>query len=53
MCNIAEIELYGIVLSTVTATLSTQSADVVYSDGFNTKTFTNALEYRQDKTPIV
>jgi len=53
MCNIAEIELYGIVSSTVTASLSTQSVNVVYNDGFNTKTFTGAIEYRQDKTPIV
>ncbi len=52
-CNIAELRLNGIIYSTLSATLASQTADVVYVDGFNTKTFTNAIEYREDHTPVV
>ena len=33
--------------------LTSQTADVIYNDGANTKTFTGAIEYRQDKTATV
>ena len=33
--------------------LTSQVFDVTYYDGFNSKTFTNGVEYRQDMTPIV
>ena len=33
--------------------MASQSSDVVYNDGLNSQTFTNAIEFRQDKTPIV
>ena len=33
--------------------MASQSSDVTYNDGFNTQTFTNGIEFRQDKTPIV
>jgi hypothetical protein len=52
-CNIAEFEIYGVLYSSVAATLASTTSDVVYHDGFNTKTFTGALEFREDKSPIV
>lgn len=52
-CNIAEFQIFGIIFSPLTVALASQTADVIYYDGFNTKTFAGALEYRQDKTPIV
>lgn len=52
-CNMAEIQLYGIVLSSQTPTLSGQSATVIYNDGFNSKSFTNALQFTSSATPTV
>lgn len=52
-CNMAEIQLYGIVLSSQTPTLSSQSATVTYNDGFNSKPFTNALQFTSSATPTV
>jgi hypothetical protein len=50
-CQLAEIQLYGILYSSANLT-STDSylSDIVYIDGFNNKTFTNAIEFRKDKT---
>ena len=44
-CNLAEVQLFGILYSTLTTNLTSQPTDVVYNDGFNTKTFTKAIEY--------
>ena len=41
MCSLAEVQLYGILYSTITANLTAQSADVTYNDGLNNFTFTN------------
>ena len=41
MCSLAEVQLYGILYSTITANLTVQSADVTYNDGLNNFTFTN------------
>jgi hypothetical protein len=53
-CNIAELELSGIIMSTVTVS-STVSfpSDVKFDDGLTQQTFTGVLEYREDNTPIV
>jgi hypothetical protein len=42
-CNIAEIQLYGILYSIISASLTSQFTNVIYNDGFNSKTFTNAV----------
>ena len=34
-------------------TISSHFADVVFEDGYNTYTFTNAIQYREDATPVV
>lgn len=52
-CNMAEIQLYGILLSSQTPTLSGQAATVTYNDGFNTQSFTNALLFTSSATPTV
>jgi hypothetical protein len=52
-CNIAEFEVYGVIYSTATATLASTTVDVIYHDGQNSQTFANALEFRQDHTPVV
>jgi hypothetical protein len=52
-CNMAEIQLYGIVLSSQTPNLSGQSATVIYNDGFNTKSFNNTLQFTSSATPTV
>jgi len=52
-CNLAEIQLYGIVYSTIAVNLTSQPADVIYNDGLNTKTFANAIVYQQANTPVV
>lgn len=46
-CHLAEVQLIGVVLSTVSVPDTTsQLADVTYLDGFNNKTFAGALEFR-------
>jgi len=53
-CNIAELELTGILMNTVTVSdIASFKSDLVFDDGVTTQTFTNAIEYREDKTPIV
>lgn len=52
-CNLAEIQLFGIIMSSSTATLSSTTSAVTYYDGANTKAFSNAIEFRSDQTPIV
>jgi hypothetical protein len=34
-CNLAELQLYGILLSNITPTLTSTTTDVLYRDGFN------------------
>ena len=53
-CKIGEMEIFGVEMSDVTVadiTSFTTSAEV--TDGLNTYTLTDVIEYRQDKTPIV
>jgi hypothetical protein len=53
-CNIAELELTGIVMSSVTvASISSFTSDVFFDDGLNTQTFTGAVEYREDHSSII
>jgi hypothetical protein len=52
-CSIAEFQVYGILYSTTSATLSSTPTDVILVDGFNTKTFSAGVDYQQTKTPIV
>lgn len=53
-CNIAELELTGTVMSSVTvASIASFTSDVFFDDGLNTQTFTGAVEYREDHTPII
>lgn len=42
-CQLAEIQLYGIILNAAPVSLTSQLADIIYADGFNTKTFTNGI----------
>lgn len=39
--------------TTGTMNIASYSTDILFNDGLNTKTFTSALEYRNDKTPVV
>ena len=52
-CNLAEFQIFGILESSLAAVLASTQADVVYKDGFNTRTLSNVVEFRQDTTPIV
>jgi hypothetical protein len=53
-CNIAEIQLFGIVYSnTAIANLTSQLSNIVYEDGFNTVPFTNAVNYTSVSTAVV
>ena len=41
-------------MNTVTvADLTSFQSDLVFDDGITTQTFASAIEYRQEKTPIV
>ena len=41
-------------MNTVTVADTTSfKSDLVFDDGITTQTFANAIEYREDKTPIV
>lgn len=52
-CKLAEFEVIGTVFSDTAVTIASTTVDAMFDDGHNTYTFTNAVEYRQDKTPIV
>jgi hypothetical protein len=52
-CNIAELELYGKIYTSVTPNPSSYPTTVTYKDGYNSYSFSNALEFRIDRTPIV
>lgn len=52
-CNLAEIQLFGIAMSSAPVTISSTQSSVYYFDGANTKAFSNAIEFRQDQTPVV
>jgi hypothetical protein len=53
-CNLAEFELSGIVMSTVAVTsVTTFTSDVFFDDGLTQQTFTGALDFRQDTTPVI
>lgn len=52
-CNIAEIQLYGILYSNTAANIVSTSSDVIYNDGFNTVPFTNSVVYMQSYTSVV
>jgi hypothetical protein len=52
-CNIAEIQVFGIVYSSQNISTTSQLSDVVYNDGFNSKAFTGVIEFRGNYTPTV
>ena len=53
-CQLAELEFTGILLSNNNpAALGSTSASLVYQDGANTFSYSNIVEFRQDRTPIV
>ena len=53
-CMLAEIEVHGVLFSDdVVSDISNHTVSPVFDDGHNTYSFTNAIEYRQDKTPII
>lgn len=52
-CNLAEIQLFGIAMSSNAVTINSTRSSVTYYDGANSKTFSNVIEFRQDQTPIV
>jgi hypothetical protein len=52
-CNLAEIQLYGIVLSSQTPSLSSQASTVTYNDGFTSRAFTSSLQFTSAATPTV
>ena len=52
-CNLAELEFYGRVYSDSSPNLTSHFSTVSYYDGFNSVNFTNAVEFRDDRTPIV
>jgi hypothetical protein len=54
MCQIAELSITGIVMSSVPiSSIVSFSSNVTFNDGLSTQTFTNGIEYRQDHTPLV
>lgn len=53
-CNIAEFQLFGITFSSATvASLTSQSSNVVYSDGFNSVTLPSPVTYASANTAII
>ena len=53
-CNIAEIELYGIIYSNANPSdLTSQPSDIIYEDGYNTYTFSGNATYTTARTAIV
>ena len=53
-CRLSEFEVYGVLLNDLTvSSISSFSTNVIFDDGYNTKTFSNAVTYRQDKTPVI
>ena len=53
-CNIAEIQVYGIVYSGISiANLAAQPSDVLYEDGFNSITLNGNATYADSRTAIV
>lgn len=52
-CNMAEIQLYGIVLSSQTPSLSSHASTVTYNDGFNSHSFSNSIQFTSTATPTV
>lgn len=53
-CNLAELELSGIVMSTVTiASIASFPSDAAFDDGVTQQTFAGAVEYREDHTPLI
>ena len=54
-CKIAEFEVHGVIVNdaTVSSISSYTWATTTFNDGYNTFDFTDVIEYRQDKTPII
>lgn len=53
-CKLAELQVFGVVYNDLTvSSVASFSTDVMFNDGYNQYTWTNAVEYRQDATPVV
>lgn len=53
-CNIAEIQLFGIVYSnTLISNINSQSSNVIYDDGFNLITLADNITYTSANTAII
>lgn len=53
-CKLAELQIYGVLYNDLTvSSITSFQTDVVFVDGYNQYTWTNAVEYREDATPVV
>lgn len=53
-CKIAELEVYGHLLNTITVpAVSSFTTDATFFDGFNTFVLTNAITYKVSATPVI
>ena len=53
-CKLAEFEAFGVTLSDASVPdLTSHFIDAEITDGLNSYTLANAVEYRQDKTPLI
>lgn len=52
-CSLAEMEVYGKIYTTVTVSPTSYPTNVTYKDGYNSYSFSNPLEFRIDRTPII
>ena len=52
-CNIAELQLYGIVYNVMAPSLTDTASGMVYNDGYNSLNLSAFLNFRSDCTPII
>ena len=52
-CNLAEMQLFGIIYSDLTPTLDSFTSFVVYRDGFNAVKWSGDVVYKQEDTAII
>lgn len=54
-CMLAEFEVHGLLYpeGTIADINSFEPSNVTFTDGYNSQTFSNVIEYRVDATPVV
>lgn len=52
-CNIAELQLYGVVYNVMAPSLTSAPSGIVYNDGYNSVNLSAFLNFRSDRTPII